>query len=359
MSPHSLDPRIGAAFERDPQNGFPLDGALLMACRTGSIAQNTQLPAAEQLTPSDEDLRGIVVPPAHYVLGLDRWKGHWRWSCDADPMLGTRAIDVHLFSLEKFLGLAIDANPAALEWLWLAPEHYLVTTPAWTQILAARTACSSRLAFHTFTGMVRGGLTRLVASSHGVFAEEARYQKLTATLTRWGVSLVAAQSGTIVPHITSTIGVGFDAEHTRLATTTVADYARLHAERTALSARGLPSTAESGPKRRATIETHAYDVNAAMHMVRIATMIGEFLETGVLRVYRTTDAAELHAVKRGARSLADVIAHIEALLARADRAVRSSPLPEAPNRAVITTLMEQITRAQYRLDTPLRRTPTR
>lgn len=54
-----------------------------------------------------------------------------------------------------------------------------------------------------------------------------------------------------------------------------------------------------GAKRKALVERHGYDAKMAAHAIRLLRMGAEFLETGVLKVYREEDADEIRAIKRG------------------------------------------------------------
>ena len=67
---------------------------------------------------------------------------------------------------------------------------------------------------------------------------------------------------------------------------------------------------------------------AAAHSLRLLEMGCEFLETGVLNVWRE-DAAMLLAVKRGEWRLAEVQARAALLFGRAEKALVGSPLPDA------------------------------
>ena len=75
-----------------------------------------------------------------------------------------------------------------------------------------------------------------------------------------------------------------------------------------------------------------FDPKAAAHAVRLLRMGEEFLRTGKLRVYRTTDAEELRAIKRGEWSLAAVEREAERGFAALDTALAVSPLPLEPDR---------------------------
>src|SRR5215471_4669238 len=61
-----------------------------------------------------------------------------------------------------------------------------------------------------------------------------------------------------------------------------------------------------GEKRKAMVRKYQYDVKNAAHLIRLLRMGIEFLETGRLQVFRTSDADELKRIKRGGWTLEQV-----------------------------------------------------
>ena len=64
----------------------------------------------------------------------------------------------------------------------------------------------------------------------------------------------------------------------------------------------------------------------------------EFITTGVLQVYRTTDADELKVIKRGGWTLDQVKGEAERLFAGVEVARVTSPLPIAPDAVAANEL---------------------
>ena len=75
---------------------------------------------------------------------------------------------------------------------------------------------------------------------------------------------------------------------------------------------------------------------AAAHLLRLLEMGCEFLETGVLNVWR--EDAMLLAVKRGEWRLAEVQARAALLFGRAEKALAASPLPDAVDTGRVNEL---------------------
>ena len=98
---------------------------------------------------SDTDRRGIYLPPADL-----------QWSFKGVPeQLENNTTQETYWEMEKFLLLALKANPAVLECLYtpLVETH----TPLIDEMLAMREAFLSKIAFHKFNGYAREQFKKL------------------------------------------------------------------------------------------------------------------------------------------------------------------------------------------------------
>jgi hypothetical protein len=116
---------------------------VIFRCVVGSRAYGLNGPD------SDTDRRGIYLPPAdlHWSLyGVpEQLENHERQEC--------------YWELQKFLNLALKANPNVLECLWTPlVEH---TTPLGDELLAMRERFLSRLVYQTYNGYVIGQFKKL------------------------------------------------------------------------------------------------------------------------------------------------------------------------------------------------------
>jgi hypothetical protein len=98
-----------------------------------------------------------------------------------------------------------------------------------------------------------------------------------------------------------------------------------------------------GTKRRELVDRFGYDVKSAAHLIRLLRMGTEYLRDGILNVYRTDDAEELRAIKRGEWTLEQVQSHAADLFALADDLAARSRLPEQPDRARIDRTLIAVT----------------
>lgn len=141
-----------AELETPDVGAFPVPENLLVWARTGSAAHNTTT------QDSDEDRMGILLPPTPYLIGLKSWD-HWEGK--------SAGYDFKLWTLHKFVRLALASNPIAMEFLWIDPQDLLRTTTGWYQLLEVRDAFSSLQAYHSFRGMIRGLVSVVDKSDFG------------------------------------------------------------------------------------------------------------------------------------------------------------------------------------------------
>ncbi len=93
---------------------------------------------------SDEDIRGIYLPPAAMTWSLQKPPEQWESVSDGR--------DEVYWELEKFLVLALKANPNVLETLW--SPIVLVVRALGSELRAMRTAFLSKHIYKTYSGYV-------------------------------------------------------------------------------------------------------------------------------------------------------------------------------------------------------------
>src|SRR5215471_6865684 len=106
------------------------------------------------------------------------------------------------------------------------------------------------------------------------------------------------------------------ARHWQLPLDTLRRFRKLHREH---------FSGYMGEKRKAMVRRYQYDVKNAAHLIRLLRMGSEFIETGTLQVYRTTDADQLKIIKRGGWTLDQVKAEAERLFGGVEGARSRSP----------------------------------
>lgn len=304
----AIDPRISRAFEAE--NGFPLEPHLVVLALMGSHSHGTYLPPEDPNAVDDIDLMGFVVPPVHYHLGLGRWQ-HW--------VHQKEELDVVLYSLEKATRLLLKSNPNIVGLLWLRDEEYVYRGPGFAELRERREIFSSKAAANTFAGYAHDQLKRMEAFDLERMAE---YEQLTAAITAQGsVDSVLEAETSKLEYLAGRWGLERDV---------LVRFRKLHREH---------FSGYMGEKRKAMVRRYQYDVKNAAHLIRLLRMGSEFLETGRLNVYRTSDAEELMRIKRGGWTLAQVKEEATRLFSDIETSRARSPLPEAPDAAAANELL--------------------
>ena len=308
-----LDPRLTDAFQK--AHGFDLASHLVVLGTVGSHSHGTYLPPEEPNAVDDLDLMGFVVPPLDFHLGLPRWE-HWVWKYEE--------LDVVLYSLHKAFTLLLKGNPNIIGLLWLKDDGYDFATPAFAKLREAREIFSSQQVAHSFAGYAYGQSKKMTA-----FSEERMvlYAALRQEIESYGPigELVEGSAEQMAQR----------AKEWKLDVVKAQQFRKLHKEH---------FSGYMGEKRKALVQKHSYDVKNAAHLIRLLRMGREFVETGTLQVYRTTDADELKAIKRGRWTLTEVQAEAERLFAGLEEATQASALPPTPNWTAANLLLKRLHR---------------
>lgn len=106
----------------------------------------------------DLDIYGVYVEPPELVLGLDSMP-HFVWSTAGNERRnGPKDIDVTLYSLKKWAGLACKGNPTALHFLFTKTA---VRNKTWSKILKSKDVFLSRACMPQFLGFADAQLKRM------------------------------------------------------------------------------------------------------------------------------------------------------------------------------------------------------
>lgn len=314
----TIDARISNAFQTE--NGFPLEPHLVVLALMGSHSHGTYMPPEDPNAVDDVDLMGFVVPPIEYHLGLPRWE-HWR--------IQHEELDVVLYSLDKAVRLLLKSNPNIVGLLWLRENEYVHRHPAFQALHDRRAIFSSQAAAEAFSGYAMDQLKRMEAFDLDRMTE---YESLTTVIrSRGPLSEVLEADANKLTHIAR----NWTVDHEVLIR-----FRKLHREH---------FSGYMGEKRKAMVRRYQYDVKNAAHLIRLLRMGIEFLSTGNLQVYRTTDANELMRIKRGEWSLDQVKAEAERLFAEVEPARARSLLPSAPDAETANQLLMDIHRRMLML----------
>jgi uncharacterized protein len=136
------------------QYGFAHQNNLIMACIGGSQAHGAKLGATD-----DTDWYGLYIPPPAKVLGLER-EEHFVFTTGGKlGGNGPLDVDVCLYTLMKWAGLAAKGNPSALHFLF-APLEF--TTPTWDLVTSRRELFLAKGHVKPFLGFADDQMKRLL-----------------------------------------------------------------------------------------------------------------------------------------------------------------------------------------------------
>jgi uncharacterized protein len=105
---------------------------------------------------SDFDFRGVCIPPKEYLLGLKKFEQH-----------ETKTPDETIFSLEKFVRLALNNNPNILEILFTEkPSNILYVNPIGQELLDLKYDFLSKAVYKTFGGYADAQFKKMLNKSN-------------------------------------------------------------------------------------------------------------------------------------------------------------------------------------------------
>jgi hypothetical protein len=137
------------------QYGFAYQHGLIMACIGGSQAHGAKLGATD-----DTDWYGLYIPPAARMLGIDR-EEHFVFTTGGKVGgNGPDDVDVCLYTLLKWAGLAAKGNPSALHFLFVPLEF---STPVWNLVSARPEVFLAKGHVKPFLGFADDQMKRLRA----------------------------------------------------------------------------------------------------------------------------------------------------------------------------------------------------
>jgi uncharacterized protein len=134
------------------QYGFPYQSNLIMSYLGGSAAHGAKLEDK-----ADTDWYGVFIEPLHIVMGLNDYP-HFTYTTSDGKGNTAEDVDVCLYSLRKWAGLAAKGNPSCLHFLF-APKHF--TNIWWDYFEINKKHFVSKGSIAPFLGFANSQLMRL------------------------------------------------------------------------------------------------------------------------------------------------------------------------------------------------------
>ena len=135
------------------ESGFPYPDRLIHLFVGGS-----ELHGAKVKDTDDLDIYGVYIEPPELALGLESFP-HYVWSTAGnDRRNGPLDVDVTLYSLHKWAGLACKGNSTALHFLF---ADNTLKSPMWSEIVNGKNIFLSRFCLKHFLGFAVDQLNRM------------------------------------------------------------------------------------------------------------------------------------------------------------------------------------------------------
>jgi len=306
---------------------FDVKERTIFRCLSGSHAYGTATPE------SDEDFRGVAIPPKEWFLGFFRKFEQAESKPNPDK---PEVPDEVIYDIRKFAALAADNNPNVLELLFMPDDCVKLWTPAWERLVAVRDAFLSTRVKHSYSGYALAQLKR-IRQHRGWLLHPMKEQP---TREKFGIpnnqalaefkakTESAARAGLDIMQL---FGPQLQAE---------AAYKKALSEWNSY----LNWKKTRNPVRAEMEARYGYDGKHASHLVRLLRQGYEILTTGKVNV-RRPDADELLAIRR------DGIWPYDQLVEYAENMDRQmtdiydagvSPLPKTPDVVQIDRVVVEI-----------------
>ena len=138
------------------ESDFPYTDRLIHLFVGGSELHGAKVHGTDDL-----DIYGVYIEPPEMVLGLESMP-HFVWSTAGnDRRNGPHDVDITLYSLKKWAGLACKGNPTALHFLF---AEGVLRSAIWTEVVRSRTAFLSRTFVKPFLGFADDQLKRMTGT---------------------------------------------------------------------------------------------------------------------------------------------------------------------------------------------------
>lgn len=113
----------------------------------------------------DHDEMGVFIEPPHYVLGVRDYRDNYNSRTQPEGVRsGPGDTDLIIYSLRKYLRLAVKGNPTVLTLLYAPPESVIKSTPLGAELRAIRAAFLSDGAVERFLGYMHAQHERMMGA---------------------------------------------------------------------------------------------------------------------------------------------------------------------------------------------------
>lgn len=134
----------------------------IVRCTVGSELHGTGLEGTE-----DHDEMGVYIEPPEFVLGFKQME-HYQWRSKPEGVKSEHGdTDLIMYSLRKYMSMALQGNPSILLLLFCPEEHVLYNTPMGKELRAITSSIISKRAAPRFIGYLKSQKSRLTGEKKG------------------------------------------------------------------------------------------------------------------------------------------------------------------------------------------------
>jgi uncharacterized protein len=319
----------------------------IFLCRSGSYAYGTNIAT------SDEDYKGIAIPPKRYFLG-----SLYKFESTETK----QPIDITIYDLRKFASMASSCNPNIIEILFTKEADWFFVNTYWKIFVDQRQMFVTKVAKDSFSGYAMAQLKRIKSHKRWLLDPPKKHPEREDYGLPQAPTLPKEQFGLIesrIRKIEDTLGgEGWTkdkvAERDEELVTLVASEVDLApnlipivvAERKYKSAMrnwaAFCKWKDERNEKRAELERQfGYDTKHAMHLVRLMRMAIEILRDGQVLV-RRPDAEELLSVRDGRWSYDELMQWAQDMEVTLNTVAAESRLPEESDPVAIDRLLVNV-----------------
>lgn len=305
----------------------------------GSRAYGTNTPN------SDTDVRGFFMDDLNDMLGMTGGKEQYE----------DKATDTVVYSFRKFVKLVADCNPNVVELLGTKPEHHLLTSKVFDNMVANKHLFLSKRAFYSFSGYAVSQLRRL---ENGLSFRDGKVEDVEKHLVESLNMEVMAKDDTFMAtpdlgnYIEFSLGDEEDDREDALREVYVSCKYDSVTLRDFLNAvHDVENTVKNYGRlnKRNNKKDDAHLYKHAMHLLRLYYMGMDLLKYGEVNTYREKEHDLLMSVRNGEMSFDRVFAHQRSLEKDMQAAYERSKLPERVDKDAVNAFVVEQFREFYGL----------
>lgn len=303
---------------------FDVEACTIFLSRSGSHAYGTNIES------SDEDFKGVCVPPKSFVLGP-----FFNFEQKEELVSKGAKYDKVVFSLSKFIKLASACNPNVVELLFTDESDWIVCTDLGRILVDHRDLFVTKEAKARFSGYAHSQLHRIKRHRSWLLNPIDKQPQRSDFGLPDGKRLISKSAMGAVDEIKSRgYSVGPEAE-------TVIQKEKQYA--TALNnwRKYQHWKKNRNPARAAMEAKFGVDLKHALHLLRLQSMCVEIL-SGKGIITKRPDAAMLLDVRGGVYSYEEIIEMSDKLEAECNALYETSTLPSHPDVHKLNDLCVQL-----------------